>query len=215
VARSKSSGQWLKEHFNDEFVKQARVQGYRSRAVFKLKEIDERDCIFRKGMKVVDLGAAPGSWSQYALARVGEAGQVIALDMLKMELIPGVDFLCGDFREEHVLGELFDRLNEAKLDVVVSDMAPNTSGVDAIDQPRSLYLAELALDTARQTLTGGGTFLVKIFQGAGFDAFHRGMRQLFISVIVRKPKASRPRSRELYLLAKGFKFGAKAPISEI
>ncbi len=208
MARSKSSGQWLKEHFNDEFVKQARLQGFRSRAVFKLKEIDERDGVFRKGMRVVDLGAAPGSWSQYALTQVGETGQVIAVDILTMDAIPGVDFLCGDFREEHVLRELFDRIDDSKLDVVVSDMSPNSSGMDVIDQPRSMYLAELALDTARQTLAAGGTFLVKIFQGVGFDPFHKNMRQLFKTVTVRKPKASRPRSREQYLLAKGFKSDA-------
>ncbi len=132
---------------------------------------------------------------------------MIAVDILTMEGIPGVDFLCGDFREEQILGELFDRLDNSKLDVVVSDMAPNTSGVDAIDQPRSMHLAELALDTARQTLTDGGTFLVKSFQGAGFDAFYKDIRRLFNTVTVRKPKASRPRSRELYLLAKGFKSG--------
>jgi len=205
LARSKSSDRWLKEHFNDEYVKLARQQGFRSRAVFKLKEIDQRDCVLSKGKTVIDLGSAPGGWSQYSVKKVGATGRVIALDLLSMPAIQGVEFICGDFHEDRVLQELSNILNGEKVDVVLSDMAPNTSGVEAIDQPRSIDLAELARDTAEQVLGDTGILVLKIFQGEGFDRFFSETKKIYSKVTVRKPKASRPRSREVYLIAKGFK----------
>ena len=205
MARSKSSGRWLKEHFNDEYVRLAKQYGYRSRAVFKLKEIDQRDRVINNGMTVIDLGAAPGGWSQYLIKKVGATGRVIALDLLSMSAIQGVEFICGDFREDNVLTTLIDKLGEDKADVVLSDMAPNASGVDAIDQPRSIYLAELARDTAEQVLGETGTLVLKLFQGEGFDRFFSETKKIYTKVTLRKPKASRPRSREVYLIAKGFK----------
>lgn len=195
----------MQEHFQDEYVKLAQVQGWRSRAVFKLKEIQEKDKIIRPGMNVIDLGAAPGGWSQYVRTVLGKKDRVVALDILPMEPIENVDFIQGDFREESVLNELYQLLNGAPIDVVLSDMAPNSSGNKGIDLPRSIYLGELALDTARTVLSKNGTFLVKLFQGAGFDTLHQDIRQSFAQVVIRKPKASRARSNEVYILAKGFK----------
>lgn len=205
MARSKSSGQWLQEHFHDEYVKQAQAQGYRSRAVFKLKEIQEKDKLIKPGMNVVDLGAAPGGWSQYAQTLIKNQGRMVALDILPMETLEGVIFIQGDFREDPVLQQLYTVLDNAPIHVLMSDMAPNLSGNKAIDQPQSMYLAELALETAQTVLMPGGSFLVKVFQGAGFDEYKKQIQQTFSKVLIRKPKASRPRSNEVYLLGKGFK----------
>ena len=205
MARSKSSGQWLQEHFQDEYVKLAQAQGFRSRAVFKLQEIQERDRIITPDATVIDLGAAPGGWSQYARQIVGKKHAVIALDILPMEPLEGVEFIEGDFREAEVLDQLYAVLNGAPVNLILSDMAPNITGSREIDQPKAIYLCELALDTARTVLTPGGTFLVKVFQGSGFDAFHQEVRKSFTQVLIRKPKASRPRSNEVYILGKGFK----------
>ena len=205
MARSKSSGRWMSEHFEDEYVKMAQVQGYRSRAVFKLKEIQEKDHLIRHGMNIVDLGAAPGGWSQYARKLLGKKDKLIALDILPIDPIEGVDFILGDFREDAVLDQLKDVLAGMTVDLVMSDMAPNMSGNKAVDMPRSIYLGELALDTARTVLTKDGSFLVKLFHGEGFEAFYSDVQISFSKVIIRKPKASRPRSNEVYILAKGFK----------
>lgn len=205
MKRSKSSHDWLQEHFNDEYVKQAQALGYRSRAIFKLQEIQEKDRIIAPDMTVLDLGAAPGGWSQYARQIVGKKHKVIALDILPIEPLEGVEFILGDFREADVLARLYQVLDNAPVNLVLSDMAPNITGSKGIDQPRALYLGELALDTARAVLTKGGTFLVKMFQGDGFDAYHQDIRQSFSQVAIRKPKASRARSNEVYILAKGFK----------
>jgi 23S rRNA (uridine2552-2'-O)-methyltransferase len=203
--RSKSSGRWLREHFSDPYVQRAQAEGWRSRAVFKLEEIDRREHLLRPGYRCVDLGAAPGAWSQYARRRVGENGTVLASDILPMDALAGVEFVQGDFREEPVLAELLKRLGEAKADVVLSDMAPNLSGVDAIDQPRSMYLAELALDLATQVLKPQGRALIKVFQGAGFQELVQGARGRFARVKLVKPQASRARSAEMYLLSQDFK----------
>jgi len=205
MARSKSSNQWMQEHFDDEYVKKAQAMGYRSRSTFKLVEIQEKDKIIKSGMNVIDLGAAPGGWSDYARKIVGKKNKVIGLDLLAIDPIEGVDFIQGDFRENDVLDELMRVLEGAPVDLVMSDMAPNISGNKAMDQPRSMYLAELALDTAQTVLTKGGTFLIKMFQGAGFDEYKREVMKCFSSVVIRKPKSSRPRSKEVYILAKGFK----------
>lgn len=205
MARSKSSNQWLQEHFDDEYVKQAQIKGYRSRAIFKLIEIQEKDKIIKPGMNVIDLGAAPGGWSQYVRQIIGKKNKIIALDILAIEPLEGVDFIQGDFTENEVLDKLYNVLEGAEINAVLSDMAPNLSGNKATDQARSLYLAELALDTAVNVLTKGGIFLVKVFQGTGFDAYHQQVKKSFSSVVIRKPKASRARSNEVYILAKGFK----------
>jgi 23S rRNA (uridine2552-2'-O)-methyltransferase len=205
MARSKTSHRWLKEHFDDEFVKRAQQEGYRSRAVYKLQEIQAKDRLLRPGMTVVDLGAAPGGWAQYAAELVGRKGRVVASDILPMEPIPGVTVLEGDFREPEVLETLLSILGEGGADLVMSDMAPNISGVDAVDQPRAMYLAELAADLARTVLKPGGDFLVKLFQGTEFDDYVRNLRGDFDKVSIRKPKASRPRSREVYAVARGRK----------
>jgi len=205
MARSKSSGKWLAEHFTDEYVKRARKEGYRSRAVYKLKEIDERDRLLKPGLVVVDLGAAPGAWSQYAKERVGKNGRVIALDILPMEPLPGVEILQGDITEESTLQALMEAVSGQPVDLVISDMAPNTTGIDSADQARAMYLAELALDFAERVLKPEGAFLVKVFQGSGFNEFFRALQQRFQRVATRKPKASRPRSPEQYLLATGFR----------
>ena len=186
-------------------MQEARRLGYRSRAVFKLQELNERDRLIKPGMALVDLGAAPGGWSQMARPMVGAKGRVIATDILDIEPIPGVDFLCGDFREESVLKGVEALVGEQALDLVLSDMAPNISGIDASDQAASLYLCELALEFARQHLKPQGAFVVKVFQGEGFDAYLKQVRALFGSVAIRKPKASRPRSSEVYLVAKNFR----------
>ena len=205
MSKSKSSQRWLQEHENDIYVQRARQDGYRSRATYKLLEINEKDRLFKPGMSVVDLGAAPGGWSQMAARLVGDKGQVIAMDILPMDGLAGVAFLQGDFREQDVLEQLLKMIGDQGVDLVISDMAPNISGMGVVDQPRAMYLTELALDMARQVLKPGGDFLVKVFQGEGFDEYMRDVRSSFGKVITRKPKASRPRSREVYLLARGFK----------
>jgi len=205
MARSKSSARWLREHFTDEYVKRAQQDGYRSRAVYKLLEIHEKDRLLRPGLAVVDLGAAPGGWSQLATRLVGGQGRVMALDILPMEPLPSVEFIEGDFRETAVLDQLLAALDGRSVDLVLSDMAPNTSGIKAVDQPSSLYLAELALDFARQCLKPGGDFLVKAFQGEGFDKFLKELRVAFATVAPRKPRASRARSAEQYLLARNYR----------
>ena len=205
MARSKSSHRWLREHFDDEYVKKAQRDGYRSRAVYKLEEIQAKDRIIKPGMSIVDLGAAPGGWSQYALGLIGRKGVVVAMDILPMEPLPGVTFVEGDFREEDVLNELLAVLEEREIDLVMSDIAPNISGMEAVDQPRAMYLAELAVDFADRVLRPGGDLLVKLFQGEGFDVLLKDLKQRYDKVIVRKPKASRPRSREVYVLARGRK----------
>ena len=205
MARTKSSTQWMQEHFDDEYVKMAKAQGYRSRAVFKLKEIHEKDKLIKAGMNIVDLGAAPGGWSQFARQLLGKNWRLVALDILPMEPIDDVDMIIGDFREESVLNELYAVLNNAPIHLVLSDMAPNMSGNKSTDQARSIFLGELALDTAKTVLTKNGVFLVKLFQGEGFEAYFKEVQQAFTTVIIRKPKASRPRSNEVYILAKGFK----------
>ncbi len=205
MPKSKSSRRWLKEHFDDPYVKKAQEAGYRSRAVFKLKEIDEKDTLLKPGRVVVDLGAAPGGWCEYARSRLSDKDPVFALDILPMEPIENVTFLQGDFTEESVLEALLAALDGRKVDLVLSDMAPNISGMKAIDQPKAMYLAELAVDFCTRVLNQGGDFLVKVFQGEGFDEFQKTLRAHFDKVLVRKPKASRARSREVYLLARGYK----------
>jgi len=202
--RSKSSARWLAEHANDEYVKRAQREGWRSRAVFKLQEIQERERLLRPGIRCVDLGAAPGGWSQYAARIVGGSSRVVATDILPMDEIPGVDFVLGDFREAAVLEEVLARLGAAKVDLVLSDMAPNMAGIDAVDQPRSMYLAELALEFADRVLAPGGDLLVKLFQGEGFDRIIKETRMRYARVVTKKPKASRTRSPEIYLLARQF-----------
>lgn len=205
MARTKSSARWLREHFTDEYVRRAQAEGYRSRAVYKLLEIHEKDRLLRPGMTVVDLGAAPGGWAQLATRLVGREGRVIALDVLPMEPLAGVEFIQGDFRETAVLDQLLAALADRPVDLVLSDMAPNTSGIKAVDQPRGLYLTELALDFASRCLRPGGDFLVKAFQGEGFDAFLKDLRAAFAAVAPRKPRASRARSAEQYLLARNYR----------
>lgn len=205
MSRSKQSKKWLKEHFDDAYVKQAQDAGYRSRAVFKLKEIDEKDHLLHRGMNVVDLGAAPGGWCQYVRDRLGPDDKILAVDILEMEPLPGVTFIQGDFTETAVLDKMLEALKGEQVDLVLSDMAPNISGMKVVDQPRAMYLDELALDFCLRTLAKGGDFLVKMFQGEGSDAYIKELRQQFTQVIIRKPKASRPRSREVYVLARGFK----------
>jgi len=205
MARSKSSSRWLREHFNDPYVKRAQAEGWRSRAVFKLDELLERDPLLRPGMVVVDLGAAPGGWSQVVRERLGDKGRVIALDILPMQGIGGVEFIHGDFRDEAVLAQLQQLLGGAPVDLVLSDMAPNMSGMAAVDQPRSMHLVELAEEFAAQQLRSGGAFLTKVFQGEGFDALVRRLRGGYERVSIRKPKASRARSPEVYALATGKK----------
>lgn len=203
--RSSSSARWLAEHEADPYVNDARRQGYRSRAVYKLMEIQERDRILKSGQIVVDLGAAPGGWCQYARPLLGARGQMFGLDILPMEPVPGVTFIHGDFREDAVLLQLESQVGDQMVDLVLSDMAPNISGIEAADQAGSIYLCELALEFAKAHLKPRGTLLVKVFQGDGFDAYLQQVREVFESVAVRKPKASRPRSREVYLLARNFR----------
>lgn len=203
--RSASSDRWLKEHFDDKYVKEAQKKKLRSRAWFKLDEIQQRDALFKPGMNVVDLGAAPGGWSQYAAKQVGENGHIIACDVLPMDPIVGVEFLQGDFREKSVLKALLDRVGAQKIHLILSDMSPNMSGTPAVDIPRAMYLAELALDMCREVLAAGGGFIVKVFQGDGFDHYLQEVRSLFLKVKIRKPDASRSRSREVYIVAMGRK----------
>ncbi|MDA9800861.1 23S rRNA (uridine(2552)-2'-O)-methyltransferase RlmE [Candidatus Pseudothioglobus singularis] len=205
MAKKGSSRRWMHEHLSDEFVKKAQKEGYRSRAVYKLFEIVEKKAIIRNGDKVLDLGAAPGGWSQVAAKLVGSQGKVIASDILPIELIDGVDFLQGDFTEQSVYDDLLVMTDGAKVDVVLSDMAPNMSGQLSVDQPKSMYLAELAIEMAIKTLNPGGSFVVKVFQGDGFDVFVQNAKKAFKKVSVIKPKASRPRSKEVYLLASQLK----------
>lgn len=212
-SRSKSSRRWLKEHFSDPYVKKAQAEGMRSRAAYKLEELVARDQLLKPGMVVVDLGAAPGGWSQWIrqeLDRLGKsdqgrqrAGRVVALDILEMPALAGVEFLHGDFREDGVLSQLEDMLGGQPVDLVLSDMAPNKSGMDAVDQPRIMHLAELAMDFADRQLRPGGAFLIKLFQGAGSDDYLRELRRRYARVAVRKPAASRKRSPEVYALAQG------------
>ncbi|SOD40679.1 RlmE family RNA methyltransferase [Nitrosovibrio sp. Nv4] len=203
MKRSKTSKTWMKEHVNDFFVKQAKKEGYRSRAAYKLIEIAERDHLFRPGMTIVDLGAAPGGWSQVAAEKLGGKGRVIALDLLEMTALPGVTFIQGDFTEASVLEELKKHLEKYPLDLVISDMSPNITGIGVTDQARGMYLAELALEFSAERLNYGGNFLVKVFQGSGFEEFLRTMRTTFGRVVTRKPEASRGRSSEIYLLGLG------------
>jgi 23S rRNA (uridine2552-2'-O)-methyltransferase len=203
--RSKSSERWLREHFSDPFVKRAQAEGWRSRAVFKLEQIDQRERLLRPGMVVLDLGAAPGAWSQYVRRRLGTSGRVVATDLLPMEPLAGVEFLQGDFREDAVFQQLKNTLGAAGVDLLLSDMAPNMSGMDAIDAPRGMYLAELALDMAREVLKPGAGALIKVLQAAGFEELVALARTRFGRVRCLKPDASRSRSPETYLLASGMR----------
>ncbi|ADZ93273.1 23S rRNA (uridine(2552)-2'-O)-methyltransferase RlmE [Marinomonas mediterranea] len=205
MARSKSSNRWLDEHVNDPYVKQAQVDGYRSRASYKLLELNDKDKLIKPGNLVMDLGSAPGGWSQIASKLVGNKGKVIASDILPMDSLAGVEFIQGDFTEQSVFDEIMVAVNGAPVDVVVSDMAPNLSGIASSDQASSIYLVELALDMATQVLKPKGSFAVKVFHGEGYDAFVKEVRKHFQTVVVRKPDSSRARSREVYLVGKGFK----------
>ena len=209
MAKSKSSNAWLQEHFNDEYVKKSQQEGYRSRAVYKLEEIQQKEKLIKPNMNVIDLGAAPGGWSQYVVNLVGKNGRVIANDILDIDPLPFVEFIKGDFTEQSVLDEILgvlekDATKNNKLDVVISDMAPNISGVESIDLPRSIYLCELALELAREVLKPGGSLPVKLFQGQGSDEYLRDVRSSFRRVKIRKPKASRTRSKEVYVVARNF-----------
>ena len=205
MARSKSSNRWMEEHVNDPYVKQAQIDGYRARAAYKLLELNDKDKLIRPGMLVVDLGSAPGSWSQIAGRLVGTKGRVIASDILPMDSLEGVDFIQGDFTEETVFQQIMDMLGDAQADLVISDMAPNISGVDAVDQVSSIYLVELALDMARQVLKPKGNFVTKVFHGEGYDDYVKTVKTSFDKVVIRKPDSSRARSREVYVVGKGFK----------
>ncbi len=210
MAKSKSSKTWLKEHFDDEFVRRSQQDGYRSRAIYKFIEIDQKDRLVKPGMTIIDLGAAPGGWSEYCVKKLGKKGTMVALDILPMEPIEGVTIIEGDFREDVVFNELMAIIgnsenNSGKVDLVISDMAPNISGMESVDMPRAYYLCELALDLARQVLKPGGGLLVKLFQGEGFEAYSKELKTSFSKVVMRKPRASRARSREIYALATGFK----------
>lgn len=205
MATKSGSRRWLREHFTDPYVKQAQQEGYRSRSVYKLLEIHQRDRLFKPGMTVIDLGAAPGGWCQLVVNLTKPNGRLIAMDLLPMEPIEGVTFIQGDFADEAILEQLLNELALEKADWVISDMAPNMSGNESVDIPRAMYLTELALDFALQTLKEEGGFLIKVFQGEGFDALLVEIKRKFKSVVIRKPKASRGRSREVYILAKGLK----------
>ncbi|MFA5958941.1 MAG: 23S rRNA (uridine(2552)-2'-O)-methyltransferase RlmE [Tatlockia sp.] len=204
MPRSKSSKRWLQEHFDDNYVKKAQAEGYRSRAIYKLKEMDEKEHLIKPGMTVVDLGAAPGGWTQYVAEKLDGRGIIIALDILPMDAIADVTFIQGDFREDAVLQQLQNVVPEQGVDLLLSDMAPNMSGTAAIDIPRAMYLAELAFDFGSKMLKPGGTMLMKVFHGAGFDDLVKQARLQFKKTVIRKPDASRSRSRETYLLAKGY-----------
>lgn len=205
MARSKSSHRWLQEHVNDPYVKQAQKDGYRSRSSYKLIELNEKDRLIRPGMLIMDLGSAPGGWSQVAGRLVGDKGRVLATDILPMDPLKNVDFIQGDFTEEAVFDQILAALDGAKPDLIISDIAPNITGIDSADQGSSIYLVELALDMARRVLKPKGNFVAKVFQGTGSDAYLKDLRTSFEKVSVRKPAASRPRSREVYVVAKGFK----------
>lgn len=204
MPRTKSSNKWLQEHFDDVYVKKAHLEGFRSRAIYKLKEIDEKERLLKPGMVVVDLGAAPGGWTQYVSKKLDGCGTIIALDRLPMDALVGVDVILGDFQDDAVLEELNRKVSPRSVDVLLSDMAPNMSGNIAIDIPRAMDLAELAFDFGDKILKPGGTLLMKIFHGSGFDALVKQARLQFKKVVIRKPAASRARSRETYLLAKGY-----------
>jgi len=201
MPKTKSSRRWMQRHLNDEYVQRAQREGFRSRAAYKLLELQEKDRLIKPGQVVVDLGAAPGGWSQVAGQLVGRSGMMFAMDILAMDPLPNVDFLQGDFREQAVMDQLLARLDGRAVDLVISDMAPNVTGNAAVDLPRSMYLCELALDFARQVLKPGGFLVMKVFQGEGFDELIRDVRSSFGKVLTRKPKASRPKSREVYLVA--------------
>ena len=203
-SRSKTSQKWLKDHFDDVYVKQAQKEGFRSRAAYKLLEIQQRDRIFKHGMRVVDLGAAPGGWAQVATKLIGSSAKVVGVDLLPVDPMAHLEFIQGDFTEQSVLDQLLQVLENKEVDLVMSDMAPNISGIKAVDQPRSMYLAELALDLAQNVLSKKGDFLIKVFQGAEFDNYYKTLRSHFDKVVTRKPKASRSNSREVYLLARGY-----------
>ncbi|MDP0561035.1 MAG: 23S rRNA (uridine(2552)-2'-O)-methyltransferase RlmE [Candidatus Endonucleobacter sp. (ex Gigantidas childressi)] len=205
MARSRDSGRWLREHFNDHYVKLSQKEGWRSRASYKLLEIQEKHSVIQSGMRVLDLGAAPGGWSQVAINLVGGNGRVVASDILPMEPIGRVDFILGDFTQENVLDSIVEAIGIGGVDFIMSDMAPNMSGIMAVDQSRSMYLVELVLDIARRVLNTNGSFLVKVFHGDGFEAYFKDMRTSFERIKACKPKASRPGSREVYLLGKSFK----------
>jgi len=205
MKRSKSSSRWLNEHVNDPYVKQAQKDGYRSRAAYKLLELNEKDKLIRPGMLLMDLGSAPGGWSQVAGRLVGHQGRVLASDILPMDSLENVDFIQGDFSDDKVFQQILDKLDGRQPDLIISDMAPNISGVAAADQASSMYLADLVLDMVRQVLKPNGNFAIKIFQGEGSDEYLKDVRSSFEKVVVRKPDASRSRSREVYYVAKGFK----------
>ena len=205
MKRSKSSSRWLNEHVNDPYVKRAQKDGLRSRASYKLMELNEKDTLIRPGMLVMDLGSAPGGWSQVAGKLVGEKGRVLATDILPMDGLDNVDFIQGDFTSDAVFQQLLDKLDGRQPDLIISDIAPNISGVAVADQAASMYLVELTLDMVRQVLKPGGNYAVKVFQGEGSEAFLKDVRSSFEKVMIRKPEASRPRSREVYLVGKGFK----------
>jgi len=205
MAKGSSSNNWLRRQERDEYVKKAKAEGWRSRAIYKLIEIQERDRLIKRGGRILDLGAAPGAWSQYACKLVGDEGRVIAVDLLPLEAIAGVTVIQGDFRDEHILEEILRCVGDEPFDLVMSDMAPNISGNKSVDQPRAMYLAELAADVAKQILSKRGAFVAKLFHGEGFDPFVRDIRQSYETVKVRKPKASRPQSRETYLVARNIR----------
>ncbi|MDF1764012.1 MAG: 23S rRNA (uridine(2552)-2'-O)-methyltransferase RlmE [Oleibacter sp.] len=205
MARSKTSAGWLKEHIDDIYVQKAQQDGYRTRASYKLIELDEKDQLLRHGITVVDLGSAPGGWSQVVAQRLGTQGKIIASDILAMDAIADVTFIQGDFTTDEVFEEIMVAIDGRPVDLVISDMAPNMSGMASIDQPGAMYLVELALDMAKQVLKPNGNFVAKVFQGEGFDAYLNDLKKSFSKVLIRKPKASRPRSREVYLVAKGFR----------
>jgi 23S rRNA (uridine2552-2'-O)-methyltransferase len=205
MPRTKSSNEWLRRHVNDPFVKQAQIDGYRSRSAYKLIELNEKDRLIRPNMRILDLGSAPGGWSQVAGRLVGRKGRVLATDILPMDPVVNVDFIQGDFTDDKVIEELLAWLGEGKFDLIISDIAPNLSGIDSADQAGSMYLLELALDTVRKTLAPGAAFAAKMFQGSGSDEFMKELRKSFEKVLIRKPAASRKESREVYIVAKGFK----------
>ena len=205
--KKSSSKAWLKEHRDDQYVQRAQREGYRSRACYKLLEIQDKDRLIRPGQMVVDLGSAPGGWSQVAAELVGAKGRVVASDILPMDTLADVEFIQGDFTEDAVFEQILAAIGGQGVDAVISDMAPNMSGMNAVDQPRSMYLVELALDMATRVLSPGGSFVAKVFQGEGFDDLYRATREAFDRVVTRKPAASRPRSREVYVVATGFRGG--------
>jgi 23S rRNA (uridine2552-2'-O)-methyltransferase len=205
MPRTKSSSEWLRRHVNDPFVKQAQLDGYRSRSAYKLIELNEKDRLIKPGMRIMDLGSAPGGWSQVAGKLVGKKGRVLATDILPMDPVPNVDFIQGDFTDEAIVEKLLAWLGDGRFDLIISDIAPNLSGIDSADQAGSMYFLELALDIVRKTLKPGANFTAKMFQGSGSDEYVKELRKSFEKVLIRKPAASRAQSREVYIVAKGFK----------